>query len=354
MNNINRRSFLAVAAATPALSYLPKTQARPTQPGRGGPVCISSSNGIPAVSRAMEMLRSGSDPLDAVVNGVKLIEDDPNDMSVGYGGIPNENGVVQLDSCVMHGPTHKAGAVAAIENIKNPAMVALKVCRRTDHVLIVGEGAKQFAIAHGFKEEDLLTDRTRKIWLKWKEDRDPGDDWLNDDQHIGAGDMQSRAEELGLPFHYGTIHCSAVDENGDIGSCTTTSGLSYKIPGRVGDSPLIGAGNFCDNAVGAGGATGRGEAVIQSCGGFQVVQNMANGDSPTDACLKVLKWIADHTHRHDLLNGRGEPNFNVIMYALRKDGAYGSACMRRGSRPRNFAVHDGTGEARHEECAYLY
>ena len=362
MNTINRRSFLAVAAAAPALSYLPRTQARPAQPGRGGPVCISSGNGIPAISKAMEMLRSGSDPLDAVVHGVKLIEDDPNDMSVGYGGIPNENGVVQLDSCVMHGPTHKAGAVAAIENIKNPAMVALKVCRRTDHVLLVGEGAKQFALAHGFKEEDLLTDRTRKIWLKWKENLNPNDDWLDDDQHIGApgngpgnaGDMQSRAEALGLPFHYGTIHCSAIDANGDVGSCTTTSGLSYKIPGRVGDSPLIGAGNFCDNAVGAGGATGRGEAVIQSCGGFQVVQHMANGDDPTEACLKVLKWIADHTRRHDLLNSKGQPNFNVVMYALRKDGAYGSACMRRGSRARNFAVHNGTGEAHHEECSYFY
>ena len=162
------------------------------------------------------------------------------------------------------------------------------------------------------------------------------------------------AEELGIPYHYGTIHCSALDANGDIGACTTTSGLSYKIPGRVGDSPLIGAGNFCDNAVGAGGATGRGEAVIQSCGGFQVVQHMANGDDPTEACLKVLKWIADHTRRHDLLNSKGQPNFNVVMYALRKDGAYGSACMRRGSRARNFAVHNGTGEAHHEECSYFY
>ena len=336
----------------PPLTATP-AQAKPRARGVGGPVSISSGNGLKAVARAVEMMTGGTDPLDSVVDGVAIVENDPNDRSVGYGGIPNENGVVQLDSCVMHGPTHKAGAVGGIENIKNPAAVALKVCRRTDHVLIVGEGAQRFAIAHGFKKEDLLTPETREIWLKWKENLNPNDDWLNDDQQIGArsaADMEARAEALGLPFHYGTIHCSAVDTNGDVGSCTTTSGLSYKIPGRVGDSPIIGAGNFCDNDVGAGGATGRGEAVIQSCGGFQVVQHMANGDDPVEACLKVLKWIADHTRRHDLLNDQGQPNFNVVMYALRKDGVFGSACMRG---RRNFAVCDSAG-ARHEPCATLY
>ncbi len=355
MNTLDRRSFLTVAAALPAMSLVAETSARPRPKARpAGPISISSGNGMNATARAVDLMKGGADPLDAVVMGVKLVEDDPDDMSVGYGGLPNEEGVVQLDSCVMHGPTHKAGAVGGIENIKNPASVALKVCRRTDHVMLIGEGAKRFAIAHGFKEENLLTERARKIWLKWKENLNPNDDWLDDEQHINgtrsAADIQSRAEALELPFHYGTIHCSAIDANGDVGSCTTTSGLSYKIPGRVGDSPIIGAGNFCDNDVGAGGATGRGESVIQSCGGFQVVNHMANGDEPVEACLKVLKWIADHTRRHDLLNEKGQPNFNVVMYALRKDGVFGSACFRG---KRSFAVNDG-GESRHEPCAILF
>ncbi|MCZ6837031.1 MAG: N(4)-(beta-N-acetylglucosaminyl)-L-asparaginase [Planctomycetota bacterium] len=360
MNTMNRRSFLTTAAALPAIASIPMAEAKPHEPGRllaqGRPISVSSGNGIRAVEKAVELLRQGSDPLDAVVAGVNIVESDPEDMSVGYGGLPNERGVVQLDSCVMHGPTHKAGAVACIENIMNPASVALKVCRRTDHVLLVGEGAKQFAIAQGFKEEDLLTEKARKIWLRWKENLNPNDDWLNEDQIIGdAGKLEARAEALGLPFHYGTIHCSGVDAEGNIGSVTTTSGLSYKIPGRVGDSPLIGAGNFCDNAVGAGGSTGRGEAVIQSCGGFQVVQNMANGDDPTEACLKVLKWVADHTRRHDLLNSKGQPNFSLRFYALRKDGAYGGACFRKNANgnKKYFAVHDGEKAYLHE-CAYLY
>jgi N4-(beta-N-acetylglucosaminyl)-L-asparaginase len=365
MNHLDRRSFITTAAASlPALSLAAAAKARPAARGmRGGaagaaagPVCISSGNGLPAVTKAMELLRQGSDPLDAVVEGVTIVEDDPSDNSVGFGGLPNEDGVVQLDSSVMHGPTHKAGAVGAIENIKNPARVALLVCRRTDHVIIVGEGAKRFALAHGFKEENLLTEESRRIWLRWKENLNPNDDWLDDDQRIGGRSdrrLQSMAEQLGLPFHYGTIHCSAVDANGDIGSVTTTSGLSYKIPGRIGDSPIIGAGNFCDNAVGAAGATGRGEAVIQSCGAFQAVQHMAAGDDPTAACLKVLRWIADHTRRRDLLNDRGEPNFNVVMYALRKDGMYGSACLRKMGRGAAFSVHDGT-EARRMECTYLH
>ena len=352
MNTIDRRTFLtASAASVPLLPALVSASSAiaPKRSGNG-PLAISSANGMRAVTKAVEMMRSGSAPVDAVVHGVAIIESDPNDMSVGYGGIPNETGVVQLDSSVMDGPMHKAGAVAAIENIKNPAQVALKVLRRTDHVLLVGEGAKEFALAHGFKAEDLLTDRSRAAWLKWKENLNPNDDWLDRDQRIEKDPRQAMAEELGIPYHYGTIHCSALDANGDIGACTTTSGLSYKIPGRVGDSPIIGAGMFVQNEVGSAGATGRGESLIQSCGSFQIVQHMANGDDPTEACLKVLKWIADHTKRHDLLNAKGQPNFGATLYALRKDGLYGSATMRGGA---SFAVHDGT-EARKERCAALY
>ena len=139
---------------------------------------ISSGNGLPAVNRAMELLRGASDPLDAVVAGVTLVEDDPDDMSVGYGGLPNERGVVELDASVMHGPTHKAGSVAALRNIRNPAQVALAVLKRTDHVMLVGEGALEFARAHGFTEQNLLTDRARRAWLRWKENHSDRDDWI--------------------------------------------------------------------------------------------------------------------------------------------------------------------------------
>ena len=340
MADLTRRDFLHSAAAASVGAMAPSVIAGSSTNGGGpgAPVVVSSANGLATITKTAEMIRDGGDTLDAVIAGVNIVEIDPNDHSVGYGGLPNEDGIVELDSCVMHGPTHKAGAVAAIENIKNPAQVALKVLRRTDHVLLVGEGAKQFALAHGFKSEDLLTDRASAAWLKWKENLNPNDDWLDRDQHIEKDPRQALAEELGIPYHYGTIHCSALNANGDIGACTTTSGLSYKIPGRVGDSPIIGAGMFVQNEVGSAGATGRGESLIQSCGSFQIVQHMANGDHPTEACLKVLKWIADHTKRHDLLN------------ALRKDGLYGSATMRGGA---SFAVHDGT-EARKERCAVLY
>jgi N4-(beta-N-acetylglucosaminyl)-L-asparaginase len=299
---------------------------------------ISSGNGLRAITRAMEMIAGGTDPLEAAVAGVGIVESDPDDMSVGYGGLPNEHGVVQLDASVMHGPTHTAGAVAALENIRNPAQVALEVLKRTDHVLLVGAGALAFARAVGFKEQNLLTDRARQAWLRWKANLSPTDDWLDGDQQIR------------IPHTDGTIHLSALNAAGDLGACTTTSGLSYKLAGRVGDSPIIGAGMFVDNQVGAAGATGRGEAVIQSAGSFAVVRAMDDGLEPTEACLKVLKWIADHTKRRVLLNARGEPAFQVTMYGLRKDGVHGAASMRNGA---TYTVHDGT-EPRKERCRYLF
>lgn len=347
---INRRTFLAGAGALPLTSSA--SFAGPTSSGRR-PVCIASGNGLGAVARAMEHMRAGGDPTEAVVEGVALVEADENDTSVGYGGLPNEDGVVQLDASVMHGPTHKAGAVACIENIKHPARVALEVLRGTDHVMLVGDGARRFAVMHGFPEENLLTERARKAWVRWKNNLSDKDDRLNPDQRTGPRELdpqQAMAESLGVPFHYGTIHCAAVDANGDVGACTTTSGLSWKIPGRVGDSPVIGAGMFVDNNVGAAGATGRGESLIQSCGSFQIVRHMEDGMEPEEACLRVLKWIADHTKRPDLLNAKGEPNFGATVYAVRKDGVFGSASLRG---RHNFAVHDGT-EARHVRGAALY
>jgi N4-(beta-N-acetylglucosaminyl)-L-asparaginase len=336
--------------AQPASRPASKTWAAP-----GHPVSISSGNGIPAVTRAVERIVAGDDPVLGVVDGVGVVEADPDDMTVGYGGLPNERGVVQLDSSVMHGPTHKAGSVACIENIMHPAQVALKVLQTTDHVMIVGKGAYEFARAHGFPYEELLTEKARKAWLRWKQTGSDRDDWLDPDQMDwnveGTKRVGSAVHGESIPYTYGTIHCGAVDTSGNVSACTTTSGLSYKIPGRVGDSPIIGAGMYVDNEVGSAGATGRGEAVIQSCGSFAIVEAMGMGMDPTQACLHVLRKIVSNSKRQKrLMRDAEQPNFNVVMYALRRDGAYGSAAMFPGAR---FAVADGKG-ARLEQCAALF
>lgn len=336
--------------AQPASGQASKTWAAPRHP-----VSISSGNGIPAVTRAVERIISGDDPVLGVVDGVGIVEADPTDMTVGYGGLPNERGVVQLDSSVMHGPTHKAGSVACIENIMHPAQVALKVLQTTDHVMIVGKGAYEFARAHGFPHEELLTEKARKAWLRWKQTGSDRDDWLDPDQmdwnEEGTERVGSAVKMESIPYTYGTIHCGAVDTSGNVSACTTTSGLSYKIPGRVGDSPIIGAGMYVDNEVGSAGATGRGEAVIQSCGSFAIVDAMGMGMDPTEACLHVLRKIVSNSRRQKrLMRDAEQPNFNVVMYALRRDGAYGSAAMFPGAR---FAVADGKG-ARLEQCAALF
>jgi N4-(beta-N-acetylglucosaminyl)-L-asparaginase len=325
---------------------------------------IASGNGPNATERAFKVMSAGVDPCEAVVAGVKLVEDDPKDTSVGYGGLPNEDGVVELDASVMHGPTHKAGAVASLRNIKNPAAVALRVLQRTDHVLLVGEGALRFARAQGFKEENLLTPESHAAWLRWKESMG-ADDWLNPEERdwprpgkktleefLADEAKQSRAADLGpIPFTWGTIHCSAVNSDGDVGACTTTSGLSWKIPGRVGDSPIIGAGMYCENEVGAAGSTGRGESLIVNCGSFTIVQYMAAGMTPTEACLAALKRIVDRTREKRLLNEKGRPNFNASVYAVRKDGAYGGACIYPGG---TFAVTTSDGATKVHPCAPLF
>lgn len=344
-------SGLASARAPRAsASMVPGADAQPDAvrrwSGHRGPCVIASGNGLPATLRAWEVMSGGADPVDAVVQGVTLVEDDPNDMSVGLGGLPNEDGVVQLDASVMHGPTHKAGAVACLERIRNPSQVALLVLKTTDHILLVGEGARVFALRHGFKEENLLTDAARRAWLRWKSNLSPDDDWLNPEQmDFQVADLHGRdaarsgATGLGpVPATTGTIHCSAVNAEGNLAGCTTTSGLSWKIPGRVGDSPIVGAGMYVDNDVGAAGATGRGEAVIANCGAFNIVREMEAGKDPTDACLAVLRRIADKTLEKRNRDERGRPNFNVSVYAVRKDGAYGAACLLPGG---SFAVHDG-------------
>jgi N4-(beta-N-acetylglucosaminyl)-L-asparaginase len=345
---MDRRSFLAAAGAAAAASLVRAAHADEPRPGDAhrGPAAIASANGLRTVEHAYRKITEAADPLVAAVEGVGIVEADPDDMTVGYGGLPNERGVVQLDASVMHGPTHRAGAVAALENIKHPAQVALKVLQTTDHCLLVGAGALELARAHGFPEENLLTEKARRAWLRWKHNLSPTDDWLDDDQidFPPTSGPQSRAEfappgwPAGVPFTWGTIHCSAVDAAGDLGACTTTSGLSFKIPGRVGDSPIVGAGMYCDNAVGAAGATGRGEAVIESCGAFDTVREMERGLAPTEACLAVLKRIAERSKRQRRLVENGLPTFNVTIYALRKDGAYGAASLLGGQQGSPFAV----------------
>lgn len=391
MDAIDRRRFLtATAAASGAAAVgavaagaeLPRPEPSSTReqpdparhPGddHRGACVISSGNGLPAVTRAMELIVGGTHPLDAIVDGVAIVEDDPEDQSVGLGGLPNEEGVVQLDASVMDGTLHRAGSVGALEGIRNPARVALLVMRRTDHVMLVGAGALKFALRMGFKEENLLTEKSRQAWIKWRANLGKDDDWLNDDERddpgaTGAGkplgwratpiDIDAVGSgpgrfdpETGVPYTTGTIHCSAVTGTGHIAACTSTSGLSWKLPGRVGDSPIVGAGMYCDGDVGSAGATGRGEAVIQVCGSFGIVEHMARGLSPTEACLAVASRIADKTREKRLLDARGRPNFDVTFYALRKDGAYGSACLREGG---TFTVHDGTG-ARRLPSAFLF
>ena len=304
------------------------------------PVAISSGNGERATAKAMELISKGNDALDAVIAGVNIVEDDPDDITVGLGGLPNEDGIVELDACCMHGPTHNAGAVASLRNIKNPSKVARLVMERTDHVLIVGEGALRFAKAHGFKEEELLTDKSRKIWLKWKENLNTDDDWFPPfDQ-----------DDSELESTTGTITCCAVDLAGNISGVTTTSGLSFKIPGRVGDSPIIGAGLYVDNEVGACGSTGRGEENLKNLSCLLAVEFMRMGNSPEEACLKVCKRIVKNAKIKSLLTEDGKPNFNVTFYAINKNGNFGCASIYG---PKKFTLHDGQ-KNQILDGAYLY
>ncbi|MFW6125030.1 MAG: N(4)-(beta-N-acetylglucosaminyl)-L-asparaginase [Pirellulales bacterium] len=342
---LTRRQFVAGAAslgAAGATLSVQSAMAQETEPVR--PLVIASANGVAAVAEAMKRLRSGADTLDAAIAGVNLVEDDPNDTSVGYGGLPNEQGVVELDSSVMHGPTADGGAVAALRNIQNPSQVARLVMRRSDHALLVGEGALQFAKAHGFKERDLLTERARRAWLRWKENLSDGDDRLPPPED-GAG--QAAAD---FHRHHGTITCLALDAAGDLSGVTTTSGLAFKLPGRVGDSPIFGAGLFVDNEVGAAGSTGRGEANLLTCATFLVVERMRAGDLPEQACLAACRRIAEKTKMPRLLTPSGKPNFDVKFYAVSKAGRWGAASIWSGA---HYALHDGQ-QARKLPAAYLF
>ncbi len=384
--SINRRGFLgsAIAASlatglnTPDLS----AQEKAKNAGSGSsessktykrPIIISAHNGVNYLDDAFAFLKSGGDTLDAALRVVKGPEDDPNDDTVGLGGLPNEEGVVELDACCMHGPTRRAGSVGGVRNIKNVSLVSKAVMEHTGHVMLVGEGAERFAVALGFPRENLLTERSRKIWLLWKENNSTDDWWgpgLADPHWKPPAPstttpqaelwkeriqrLAERAAELGIEPEFrmtavrrvlipptGTIHCSALNDKGEISGCTTTSGLAFKLPGRCGDSPIIGAGCYTDQDVGSAGATGSGEENIKVAGAHTIVENMRRGMSPQDAGIDALKRIV-RNYNNDMTKLN---LMDMIYYILRKDGAYAGVSLWEGysvGNPHTIAVHDGT------------
>jgi N4-(beta-N-acetylglucosaminyl)-L-asparaginase len=374
--SVSRRDFLAAGATAAAGVALGTPLAAQPTPPQGAmavlgaersalarPVVIASDNGIRGVKKAYDMIVAGADTIDAIMAGVNITELDPEDMSVGLGGLPNEEGVVQLDASCMHGPSKRAGAVGCLEGIATPSLVAKAVMDYTDHIMLVGADAKRFALKMGFKEQDLLTEKSRAEWIKWKTRASASDSWLESQAPPRAGQAGAQppsrrtpdgVKELeydadGVAHTWGTINMNAVDANGDLSSVTTTSGISWKIPGRVGDSPIIGAGQYCDNTVGAAGSTGRGESNIKVCGAFLTVELMRQGMSPEQAIMKVMERVLALTEKR-LLDDRGRPYFDLQFYALAKDGRFAAATAYEGSK---FAVCDAQGP-RHVDCAYLF
>jgi N4-(beta-N-acetylglucosaminyl)-L-asparaginase len=297
------------------------------------------------VQKAWTMMTQGTDVLEALIAGVNIVELDPLDTSVGYGGLPNAEGVVQLDSCCMHGPKRRAGGVACIEGVRTPSLVAQKVMEMTDHHLIVGQGAQIFARQMGFKiEDDLNTDESRRLWLEWKRRIDP-QHYLDPQKRAEAGRRaleEMLAEGLVSREHvYGTINCDGINAKGEICGVTTTSGLAWKIPGRVGDSPILGAGLYVDGQVGAAGSTGRGEANLYGLSSFLIVENMRRGMHPKDAGIDACKRIAANTVEKRLLNSRGQPNFNINFYALDAKGQFAGVAMYREKSDFAVCTEDG-------------
>ncbi|HUQ49182.1 MAG TPA: N(4)-(beta-N-acetylglucosaminyl)-L-asparaginase [Terriglobales bacterium] len=387
---MDRRKFLSGVALTSASlvvagegqadqSKAPKKLTEAVGPK--APVIIASANGFNGADGGYALMQRGHDTLDAVSFVLKVQEDDPKDDSVGLGGLPNEDGEVELDACVMHGPTRRAGAVAGVRGIKNVASIARLVMERTNHVLLVGEGAQKFALAHGFQKENLLTEQSRKTWMLWRESRSNADSWgpgISDpswkppvsvppaksqtlDRKVN--ELYEIAARIGVqPEHRmtaihqvlfpptGTIHCSAVNEKGEISGGTTTSGLAWKLAGRVGDSPIIGAGCFTDPDVGSAGATGTGEECIKVAGAHTIVENMRHGMSPEEAGMDALRRIARNHNNNDKLRF-----LSMTFYILRKDGAYASVALwgqTASGGEKKFLVHDGT--KRLETCKGLF
>lgn len=338
--SLSRRDFLAATAATgTALAASGPSQAPAIKTSGPAPAVIASANGNlfknggteTCVAKAFRLITEGSDVLDALIAGVNLTELDPLDTSVGYGGLPNAEGVVQLDSSCMHGPKRRAGAVACLEGIRTPSLVAKAVMEQTDHHLIVGKDAQRFAKSMGFPvEEDLNTETSRRLWLEWKRRADP-DHYLDPAQRVQVGYLKGLdmvREGLIDPDHYwGTINCDGINAKGEICGVTTTSGLAWKIPGRVGDSPILGAGLWVDNAAGAAGSTGRGEANLYNLSSHLIVENLRRGMHPKDAGLDALRRVKANTVEKRLLNRQRNPNFQLNFYVLDAKGRTAGVSM---------------------------
>ena len=358
---LDRRQFVTsaavgLAAATPGAAFGRAPAVR--TPDSVSPLVVASANGQrytnggteTCVETAFRLMTSGTDVLDALIAGVNVVELDPEDASVGYGGRPNADGVVQLDACCMHGPKRRAGGVAALEGVRTPSSVAQKVADLTDHHLLVGAGAQRFARQLGFTvEDDLNTDRSRRMWLEWKRRTDPGH-YLDPDRNAGSeagANAAARGRDVDNAMLaggamteeelYGTINCDGINAAGEICGVTTTSGLAWKIPGRVGDSPILGAGLYVDDEVGAAGSTGRGEANLYNLASFLIVERMRAGMHPTDAGMEALRRVQESTVESRLLNSRGLPAFGLTFYILDAQGRYAGVSLYAGETSR-YAV----------------
>ncbi len=342
-NTLTRRNFVLAGAAGLAVGDGgdgPRVLAQSAVK----PVVVASANGnqfknggdVACVEKAFKLMTQDADVLDALLAGVNLNELDPGDTSVGYGGLPNADGVVQLDASCMHGPKRQAGAVAALEGVRTPSLVAKAVMEQTDHHLLVGKDAQTFARNMGFKiEDDLNTERSRKLWLEWKRRVDPSH-YLDPRKRAAAGmgaALAMAAEGLIDPEHlFGTINCNGVNAKGEVCGVTTTSGLAWKIPGRVGDSPILGAGLYVDNEAGAAGSTGRGEANLYNLCSFLIIENMRRGMHPKDAGLEACKRIKANTVEKRLLDERGDPSFSVNFYIINAKGEHAGVSLFAGAR----------------------
>src|ERR1022692_3183420 len=363
----SRRAALIGAAVLPMIQVA-RAQSKPKN------IVISSANayngGVNCCAKAMEAIQAGGDTLDAVVAGVNIVELDPRDTSVGYGGLPNEDGVVELDCSCMHGPTRRGGAVGALRGIKTPSKIAQLVLLETDHMMLVGEGALRFAKAYGFQEEDLMTDRSRLAFRMWKREMRDRNGHTNWESGVDGPPKKKIAElreafpgvdddtlawayQVAVNPPHGTINCIALNEKGEMSAVTTSSGMAWKIPGRCGDSPILGGGLWLDQDIGGAGSTGRGEENLRVCGAHTVVENMRHGMSPKDAILDALKRVS-RNFDDDLERLAG---IELSFYALRKDGEYAGGSLwdrgRPGAAAAQFAVCTADGKSRHEDAISL-
>jgi N4-(beta-N-acetylglucosaminyl)-L-asparaginase len=369
-DTLNRRDFLIAGAAAGLAAAAPRTllaeTAQKSQTSqtshapaviapKGGvkPIVISSANGnkfknggdVTCVQKAFVLITQGSDVLDALIAGVNIVELDPAEDSVGYGGLPNAEGVVQLDSCCMHGPRRQAGGVGAIEGVRTPSLVAKAVMEHTDHHLLVGKGAQDFARGQGFRiEDDLNTEHSRALWLEWKRRVGPKSS-LDPKKRSEAGlaaAMQMASEGLiDREKLWGTLNCNGINAKGEICGVTTTSGLAWKIPGRVGDSPILGAGLWVDGDVGAAGSIGRGEANLYNLSCHLVVETMRRGAHPKDAGMEALRRVAASTVDKRHLDERGRPSFDLKFYVLNHKGEHAAVSFY----PGQYALCNENGPA---------